>query len=323
MPEVRCGRPRLRVAGSRVCARGSNRHCDPKPRRARELCGQCNPHFGKRGRTGWRNALRRALESRSGDDDSARKRAGITDRVALTRTDWRRRLRRSARPRRRHPDSSRRQLQRQRIVRGEHRKGSRCRGPARAGQRPLRIERRARNHQCDSSDAGRDSGIRRRARGRQRPVPAPWDRRIQRHRDRRNRARHAWDGRRRLARFVRVRGRENECRVGATFRGWRVDCSALRFEPRPADRGIHHWAGRVPRPRARTVESGPGSLSRRDEPSIRIAIPGKIRQRTTLLSSQFPHGLPPALPARTAHRRKWPGQRRLHVHDDGPGDCRR
>ena len=44
-PEVRGGRPRSRVAGTRVRARGSDRHRDPKPGRARELCGQRNPHF--------------------------------------------------------------------------------------------------------------------------------------------------------------------------------------------------------------------------------------------------------------------------------------
>ncbi len=96
---------------------------------------------------------------------------------------------------------------------------------------------------------------------------------------------------------------------------------ALRLEPRPGDGGIHpsgEDAYRDPRPRP--LESGSRGLSRRDVAcDSRRSTSGASGDELRALPSQFAHGFPAALPARPADRGERPGQRRLHVHDDGRG----
>ena len=154
-----------------------------------------------------------------------------------------------------HPDPAGRDLQRQRALRGELRAGGGHRGAARPGQRAVRLERGARHHQRHPAPAGRDPGLRRRGRVRQRRLAPAAARGVARGGPSRNRRRDDRHRRRRLARRLGIRGTEAERGVDAGTRGRIAQALALGLEPRPGDGGLHPGRGRLSRPRARALES--------------------------------------------------------------------
>ena len=307
---------RSRASRIRRDARRGDRDRDAQSRRACVLRRQRDAHRRRRVGAGRRDSLVGARQPRRRRDDPARQRAGIAHGAALAGADGRRRLRRGARARGRHPDPSGRHLQRQRALRGEPRAGGRDRGPARAGQRPVRLERGARDHQRDPADAGRDPGFRRRARRRQRRLAKGAARGVAGRRGWRPGPRHARDRRRRLARRLRVRGAEAERRLGAADRRRHAEARALRLEPRPGNGGIHPRRGRLPRPGRRPLEPGSRGVPRRDLVALRGPVPRRLRERAARLPSPLAHGLPAALPAGSADRGQRPGQRRRDALDD-------